>query len=299
MSKISVVINTLNEEENLPKALKSVKSFAYEVVVVDMESADNTVKIAKESGAKVYTHKRTGYVEPARNYAISKISGDWVLILDADEEVPPGLADKLIEIVNQPEADYFAIPRKNIVFNKWLRNSRWWPDYNLRFFRKGKVVWGDEIHSIPLTEGKGADLEANEELAIIHHNYNSVEQYIERLNRYTTIQAKQLKKKGKKTDWRNFIKKPMGEFLSRYFAGKGYKDGVHGLALASLQAFSELVVEVKLWELSKFAEREIEIDQITVELKKANKELNYWMADSLVNETGGIINILKRKFKLP
>lgn len=299
MSKISVVINTLNEEENLPKALKSVKSFAYEVIVVDMESTDNTVKIAKESGAKVYAHKRTGYVEPARNYAISKISGDWVLILDADEEVPPGLADKLIEIVNQPEADYFAIPRKNIVFNKWLRNSRWWPDYNLRFFRKGKVVWDDEIHSIPLTEGKGADLEANEELAIIHHNYNSVEQYIERLNRYTTIQAKQLRIKGKKTDWRNFIKKPTGEFLSRYFAGKGYKDGVHGLALASLQAFSELVVEVKLWELSRFAEREIEINQVTVELKKANKELNYWMADSLVNETGGIINILKRKFKLP
>lgn len=299
MAKISVVINTLNEEKNLPRALKSVKDWPYEVIVVDMESDDKTVAIAKKSGAKVYSHKRTGYVEPARNYAISKTKGDWILILDADEEVPTSLKEKLIDLVQSSDADYFSVPRKNIVFGKWLRYSRWWPDYNLRFFKKGHVEWSDEIHSVPITSGKGADIEDKEDYAIIHHHYESVDQYIERLNRYTGVQARELQKKGRKSDWRNFIKKPMAEFLSRYFAGKGYKDGIHGLALASLQAFSELVVEIKLWELSKFPERELEILQVNTELKNAQRELNYWAADSLSSETGGVMNRVKRKFKLP
>lgn len=298
MGKVSVVINTLNEEENLPRALNSVKDWAYEVIVVDMESTDETVKIAKKLGAQVYSHKRMGYVEPARNFAISKTTGDWIFILDADEEVPATLRKKIQQIIKEPDADYYAVPRKNIVFGKWLKHSRWWPDYNLRLFKKGHVEWGDEIHSVPLTSGIGADIESKIDFAIIHHHYITVDQYLERLNRYTSIQAKELKKKGRKPDWRNFIKKPMAEFLSRYFAGKGYKDGFHGLALASMQSFSELVVEVKLWELYKFAERDINLLEVNAELKEAQRELSYWANDSLVNETGSLVNKIKRKFKL-
>lgn len=299
MAKISVVINTLNEEKNLERALKSVKDWAYEVIVVDMHSDDDTVKIAKKYGARVFKHKRMGYVEPARNFAISKTTGDWIFILDADEEVPSTLRNKLQKLVQDSEAQYFAVPRKNIVFGKWLRHSRWWPDYNLRFFKKGHVEWGDEIHSVPLTSGKGEDIESRESFAIIHHHYNTVGQYIERLNRYTTIQAEELYKKDKKPDWRNFIKKPTAEFVSRYFAGNGYKDGIHGLALASLQALSELVVQVKLWELYKFPERDIEIKQVNEELKNAQREINYWTADALAKEMGGIVHKFKRKLKLP
>lgn len=298
MGKISVVINTLNEENNLPRALSSVKKWVYEIVVVDMHSEDSTVSIAKNAGARVFTHKRTGYVEPARNYAISRAQGDWILLLDADEEVSGTLAQKFREIAGSSEASYYAVPRKNIVFGKWLTHSRWWPDYNIRFFKKGAVEWASEIHSVPLTQGKGADLSAEESLAIIHHNYNSVEQFLGRMNRYTSIQAKELKKSGRKYSWKNFIKKPTAEFVSRFFAGQGYKDGVHGLALALLQALSELVVEVKLWELSRFPERDLEIGQLNEALKESQKEINYWTADVLVNENGGLINKIKRRFKL-
>src|SRR3989337_4151360 len=95
MARISVVINTLNEEKNLPRAIASIKGLADEIIVVDMQSDDNTKEVAEKLGALVYDHKRTGYVEPARNFAISKASGDWVLVLDADEEVPPKLREKL------------------------------------------------------------------------------------------------------------------------------------------------------------------------------------------------------------
>src|SRR4030042_3360237 len=192
MDKISVVINTLNEEKNLPRAIASVKGFAEEIVVCDMHSDDKTAEIAERLGANVYEHEKAGYVEPARNFAIEKARGKWILVLDADEEVPNSLAGKIKNIVSEPDADYFRIPRKNIIFGKWIKHSRWWPDYNIRFFKKGNVTWNEVIHSVPLTKGKGTDLDASEDAAIVHHHYETIEQYIDRLNRYTTHHSKLL-----------------------------------------------------------------------------------------------------------
>lgn len=298
MAKISVVINTLNEEENLPRALASVKDWADEIVVVDMHSEDMTVEIAKKYGARVFNHKKTGYVEPARNYAISKATGEWILILDADEEISETLAEKLKRLSQDSEVGYFAIPRKNIVFGKWLTHSRWWPDYNIRFFKKGTVHWSREIHSVPLTSGRGADIEAIEDLAIIHHHYSSVSQYMKRHDRYSSVMAKEKFKKGERFSWKLLIAKPVGEFLSRFFAAEGYKDGVHGLVLSSLQAFIELLIYVKLWELYKFPEREIALREVSGQIKEAQSEINYWVSDALVKEHGGLTHKIKRKFRL-
>jgi len=275
MSKISVVINTLNEEENLPRAMKSVKSFADEIVVVDMESIDKTRGIAKKHGAKVFSHKRMGYVEPARNFAISKSTGDWIFILDADEEIPSSLASKLKKLIKDSKVDYYGIPRKNLIFGKWMKHSRWWPDYNIRFFKKGAVTWENEIHSIPITMGTGDDLFAKEKYAIIHHHYQSIEQFVERMNTYTSVQAKEKKNDGYKFDWKDLIGKPVSEFNSRYFAGFGYKDGVHGLGVAGLQAFSELVLYLKLWSHSTEASRDkqLSVTEISREIKELRRRL--------------------------
>lgn len=277
MPKISVVINTLNEEANLPRALASVKDFGDEIVVVDMKSDDNTQSIAKKASAKVYEFKRVGYVEPARNFAISKATGDWIFILDADEELIPSLAGVLEKIAKEDSANYVRVPRKNMIFGKWIEHSRWWPDYNIRFFKKGKVTWDNEIHSIPLTEGKGADLESTEANAIVHHHYTSIAQYVGRMDRYTTIQADSLVKKGYKFNWTDIPGKSFNEFLSRYLAGEGYKDGLHGLVLALLQATSELLVYVKIWEKNKFKEEEISPKEIRGEVGKIFFGLNHWL----------------------
>ena len=242
MPKISVVINTLNEEKNLPRAIESVKNFAGEVVICDMHSDDDTVRIAKNFGAVVYEHKRVGYVEPARNYAINKASGEWIFILDADEELKGSLVNELKIISNDPKADYYRIPRKNIIFGKWIKYSKWWPDYNIRFFRKGYVSWNEIIHSVPLTTGKGIDLEAKEENAIVHHHYESIEQYIERLNRYTSHQTKVLLKEGYKFRWQDLLEKSTQEFVGRFFQSEGYKKFGHGFAHRLLQGLSESVL---------------------------------------------------------
>lgn len=298
MTKISVVINTINEEKNLSRALNSVRNFADEIVVVDMHSTDKTVEIAKEAGAKVYSHKRTGYVEPARNYAVGKATGKWILILDADERLPKKLKSKLKSIVIKPTAQYYRLPRKNIIFGKWMKYSRWWPDYNIRFFKKGYVEWSEIIHSVPTTSGKGLDLDAKLDNAIIHYHYTSISQYLERLNRYTSQQVKNKLSEGYRFRWQDLISKPSGEFLSRYFMGQGYKDGIHGLALSGLQAFSEFVFYLKLWEKQGFKKKDLRVKEVVTEMKKSKRDAAYWFADTLINLQGGLANKLRRKFKI-
>src|SRR3990170_3911426 len=205
MNKISAVINTLNEEKNLSRAMESVK-WADEIVVCDMYSEDKTVEVAKKLGAKIVRHKRINYVEPARNFVISKASGPWILVLDADEEIPDSLAKRLQEFAKSKiKSDFVEIPRKNIIFNKWMKASMWWPDYQVRFFKKGSVVWGDKIHSKPDTRGQGLQLPAEEKWAITHQNYQTIGQFIERMNRYTSIEAEELTKEGYKFDWQDLL----------------------------------------------------------------------------------------------
>lgn len=297
--KISAVVNTWNEGKNIRRCLESLK-WADEIVVVDMESTDQTIKIAEKLGAKIFSHPYTGFVEPARNFALTKTAHNWILVLDADEEISPLLAKKLKKFAREDKFDYLTLPRKNIIFGKWIKHSRWWPDYNVRFFKKGQVTWSDNIHSVPLTKGKGNDLQAKEENAILHHHYQSISQYLERLNRYTDAQAKELIEAKTKISSSDLIQRPAAEFFSRFFAGEGYKDGLHGLALALLQAFSELVKYLKVWEAKEFKPQELPFDDFLPQMKKLGQETAYWLNHSLIKETkaGGKKFWLKFKQKL-
>lgn len=277
MNKISVVINTLNEEKNIEKVLGSVK-WADEIVIVDDGSTDKTIDLAKKYTKKIYHHKGVGYVEPARNFALSKATNEWILLLDADEEVPIALAKRLQDIsIEMKDINYVEIPRKNIIFGKWMKASMWWPDYNIRFFRKGSVVWKDKIHSKPDLSGLEIKLEEKEELAIVHHNYDDLSQFIKRMDKYSTIQASELIDSGLKFHWSDLIIKPLEEFLSRFFAHRGFEDGVHGLSLSLLQAFSFLVVYLKVWEKQKFVSQEITIKDIKQLSKRSGLQIDYWI----------------------
>jgi glycosyltransferase involved in cell wall biosynthesis len=274
--KISVVINTLNEEETIKRAVESV-SWADEILVCDMNSDDDSALVAKKLGAKVIFHRRLQFVEPARNFAVSQTSHEWVLVMDPDEEISEALGKKLKEIIENPGvATFVEIPRKNLIFGKWMRNSMWWPDYNIRFFKKGSVTWSDRIHIPPKTEGQGVQIPAEERYAITHYHYTSVSQFIERMNRYTNVQAKELKATGYEFDWKDLILKPLNEFLSRYFDRRGFDDGLHGLALSLLQAFSFLIVYLKIWEMREFREETIRLSDFKIVTDKAGEDLNYW-----------------------
>lgn len=289
---LSVVITAWNEEANLPRVVSSVKKLADEiVVVVDTASTDKTAQIAEELGCQVYLHEHTGIVEPMRNFSTSKASGDWILLLDADEEIPQSLVPQIKKAVSDNKIDYYRLPRKNMIFNKWIRSSHWWPDYVYRLFRKNAVTWDDTIHSVPFTRGKGADFPAQEESSIIHHHYTSISQYVDRLNRYTDHQVTHLLKDGYNFSWTDLINKPTSEFFSQYFARGGFKEGLHGLALAGLQAFSELVLYLKLWQNSDFVPTNIDRNQLYAEFRKQSKAYRWWHYESF----NTLLSRIKRK----
>ncbi|MBI2196441.1 glycosyltransferase family 2 protein [Candidatus Daviesbacteria bacterium] len=297
VSQISVVINTLNESRNIKRVIESL-DWADELVVVDDGSEDKTIEILNElktriKKLKVFQHQGEGYVEPARNYAISKASNEWILILDADEVITETLSKKLVEIVKRmKQIDYVRIPRKNIIFGHFIQESMWWPDYNIRFFKKGKVRWSDKIHRPPEVLGQGLDLPAEEKNAIIHCSYGTISEFLERMNGYTTVQAAELKKNRYKFDWKDLFEKPLNEFLSRFFANRGYKDGLHGLVLSFLQAFSFLVVYLKLWESNNFKEQDINLTELKDQINKSSEGINYW-----IKKTDRRGNFFERIFK--
>lgn len=291
--KISVVINTLNEERNIERAINSV-AWAAEIIICDMYSDDKTVEIAKKLGAKIFFHKREAFVEIARNFAISKALNEWILVLDADEEIPDTLADKLQDIArNMNEIDYVGVPRKNVIFGHFMQHSGWWPDFNIRFFKKGKVKWLNKIHRPPETIGEGLDLPVEEKYAIIHQNYETISRFLTRMDRYTTVQAGELKQEGYRFEWKDLFEKPLGEFLSRYFANYGYKDGLHGLALSFLQAISFIVMYLKVWEIEKFKEQDFNLSELNSQKDKSGRTIDYWIKK--VKQQG---NFFKRIFKI-
>lgn len=300
-NKISAIVNTRNEEENLEDCLKSL-SFVDEIVVVDMESSDKTVEIAKKYTDKVFNHKMTGYVEPARNFAIKKAVNAWVLVVDADERIPKTLAQKLIDISDESKVDFVRIPRKNIIFNKWIEHSLWWPDLNIRFFKKGSVEWQNEIHSVPITYGTGLNLPAEEGFALEHHHYQTIDEYLTRAMRYSRQQAAELTESGYIMDVKDFISKPFSEFISRFFAAEGYKDGLHGLILSLLQAFSIFLIYLRVWQESdykKVSPKELKTIWQPTFIKKA-KEFYYWLYTIKISEESSKVKkiILKLRRRL-
>jgi (heptosyl)LPS beta-1,4-glucosyltransferase len=297
---ISAVVNTRNEEKNIEECLKSL-GFADEIIVVDMESEDTTKQLARGFTDKVFDHEMVGYVEPARNFAISKAAGNWILVVDADERIPKTLARKLIEITEKDDVDFVRIPRKNLIFGQWAQHSRWWPDYNIRFFKKGSVEWQNEIHSIPITTGNGINLDAEEALAIEHFHYSSIDEYFERALRYSSLQSKELIDSGYKFDAKDLIGKPIGEFMSRFFAGEGYKDGLHGLILAFLQMFSIMLIYLKVWQHEgQIPKNAVSFTPVWQKLFiEKFKELRYWYLTVLIqsqsSKTKRFFLKLKRK----
>lgn len=248
---ISAVIVNMNEQAKLENCLKSVAPFADEIVVLDLGSEDQSLATCAKFKAKVFKHESSPYVEKVRNAAVSKAGGDWILVLDPDEQLPDALAQKLKETANEGKYQAVNIPRKNIFFGKWIAHTNWWPDKHVRFFKKGHVLWSQNIHEYPRISGKVLDLPADTKIAILHFGYDSISLFLKRQNRYSGIEAENLNSAGIRFSWLNFFLKPAREFLVRFIKHAGFLDGFYGFALAILMMIYQVTVMVKLWEIQK------------------------------------------------
>ncbi len=247
---ISVVIATLNDEDKIEKCLSSV-SWADEKVVVDLNSTDRTREICQNLGAKVFEHERVPYVELVRNESIEKASGDWILILDPDEEIPAKLKEELLKIAKEGNFEAVLIPRKNFIFGKFIRHSAWWPDYLLRFFKKGMAQWGKEIHVDAKPQGRVLKLAVDPEMAIIHQAYSDLTSFLKRANRYSSIEAENKYQQGERYSFLGMSWAMLREFAKRFIKGMAFLDGMQGVVLTILQVYYQFLVYGKLWEMEK------------------------------------------------
>jgi glycosyltransferase involved in cell wall biosynthesis len=284
--KLSVCILALNEEKNLKACLESVSRLASEIIVgVDDQTTDKTFEVAKDMATKVFKIKHVELFHVNKQKVVSNASQPWVLWLDADERLDDELEDEIRVVVSKNQTTGYLIPRKNFIFGKWIKHSQfWYPDYQLRLWKKGKVSWPCEsIHEDPVIEGKTQKLQGH----LIHRNYTSVDQYLRKLMQYTSLDAKKRFKEFKPPYKSLMISRPIEDFIKHFVSMKGYRDGLHGLVLSLLQAFYELIVVVKVWEMNKFKTEEGEfLGQVEKQSKRLAKTYNWWKREIKIKETG-------------
>lgn len=302
--KISAVISAYNEEKKIKRCLESLK-WVDEIIFVDNSSVDSTVQIAKNYTDKIIAQKNDpGNIDIQKNTGIEKASGDWILLVDADEEVSMELADEIRQLnfgEIEEQINSFYIPRKNIIFGKWIEHSGWYPDWQIRLFRNGKGKYNKKhYHEMISVEGKTCYLNEH----IIHYNYETVAQFLHKhLFLYAPNEADEMISRGYVFDWRGIIRMPMSEFLSRYFAREGFRDGFHGLVLAVLMAFYHAGIFLNIWEKERFNEQKGQniLGGFEEEIKKSSKEIKFWLNTGKVNAEKNFFRKYARKIrnKLP
>lgn len=270
-ARISAVVNTLNEEKHIGPCLECLR-WCDEIVVVDMYSDDRTLEIAREYTDKVFCFERVGYVEPARKFAVDKTTSEWVLIVDADERIPRKLGLTLKQIAStENECVAYLLPRKNYILGKCIQYSGWNSDYQMRFFKKGSLIFSDEIHNTPKPEGKIGHVEDSMEESIIHFNYLNSQQFVERLNKYTTVEAKHLSERKEQFKFYKLITVPFKEFYSRFITLKGFKEGLTGFILSIFMAFYRFLTWAKYWEIFNKIDAQAIYDEINKRIIEEHK----------------------------
>jgi glycosyltransferase involved in cell wall biosynthesis len=241
-------VGARNAEDELRECIESCAEWVSEIVVVDMESDDDTVAVARELGARVVTVPNAGFVEPGRQKGIDAAREDWVLILDTDERAGPGLRELVSGYVGRSDLAGVFLPRQNYLFGRWIRHSGYWPDHQMRLLRPPSAEWPPLVHTKPRISGPTEKAPPSPANAIVHHNYATIREWVERNNRYTDFEVDRFLAIGRKRSLLRLLLAPPARFLSVYVRHQGFRDGLHGLTIAILMGFYAAMIELKLAE---------------------------------------------------
>ncbi len=266
MATLSVVTITLNEERNLERCLRSV-AWADERIVVDSFSGDRTVECARALGARVFQHEYPGSTRQMER-GIGYATGDWILFLDADEEVSPELAGEIQRLLRDgTECTGFELLRRPRAFGRWLEHGGWFPDWQERLVRKDSyTVNHAEVHGGFSSRGARGRLKG----MVYHYTYDTLFAYVSRMNEYTSLEVanRLARRPAARARWYNMILSPVSHFFRMFVSRRGYKDGMHGFVLAVLDATYAMLLYAKLWEYRRAQQDARETPPVT------NRELN-------------------------
>ncbi len=242
---LSLCVITRDAAGELADCLGSAR-FAGDIVVVDSGSRDDTVEIARRFGARVIEHAFDGFGRQ-KNVAVALAANDWVLCLDADERVTPRLATSIEAAIAQPRAAAYSMARRNRFLGRWLAHGEGYPDWNVRLFDRRRARWSDDaVHEHVVADGGIARLEGD----LLHQSAESLDAYLAKQNRYTTLQAQAMHARGERVSAARLVLSPLVRFLRFYVVRLGFLDGVAGLTHIAIGAFASFMKYAKLRALA-------------------------------------------------
>lgn len=242
---ISVVIIAKNEAERIEACLQSV-AWADEIVVIDSGSIDATCDIARRFTAGVHSIPWRGF-GPQKQAGVDLASHDWILNVDCDERVTPGLAAEIATILSQETpCDAYSVPRRTFLGNKEIRHCGWYPDRTIRLFNRSRARFSDSpVHERVVTEGTTADCRGH----LLHYSFSGLGQLFVKLNHYSDLSARQMFDRGKRCTVFDLTARPLFAFFKTYLLRLGFMDGVEGFEIAVTTAMLTFAKYMKLREL--------------------------------------------------
>lgn len=255
MNLLSACLITRNEEHNLPRVLNSVRGVVDEIVVVDCGSQDRTVEIARDHGAKVIARTWTNFAEQ-KNIAAAAASHNWILSLDADEELSSELRDSLLVWKRQePEFAVYEFARRTWYLGAWINHTGWYPDFQRRLFRRDAAQFSGIIHEALRFQGKAGRLKGD----LLHYTVRTVEEHEQKVERYTTLAAQQMLTAGRRS-WRAAMwLAPPWNWLNNYVLRLGFLDGHRGWVISRMAARGTWL---KFKKLGKLIEAQQQVGEV-------------------------------------
>lgn len=245
-NQLTAIIPTLNEEHDIEECLASV-AWAPRRVVFDCFSTDRTVELAREAGAEVIQHPFENYAQ-FHNAAMERVEAEWILFVDADERVTAELAVEIQAVLAEERAEVlWWIPRYNYIFGRLTLGAGWYPDYQARLLRRGRVRWERPVHEIAVADGPQGYLTNH----LVHYNYATLAEFVERQERYVRYDVGILYQQGVRPHWYTPYSQAVQHFWWRFITLRGLRDGLHGLRLSLLMAYYEAVKYRRLTQLWK------------------------------------------------
>jgi len=243
---ISALIICYNEEKNIEDCLKSIQ-WVDELIVIDAYSSDKTVEICNKYTENVYQNSWKGFSDQ-RLFGLAKINNDWVFSLDADERCTEDLKKEILELIkNNPLENGYLIPRKNYFNKKWIKNGGWYPNYQLKLFRKKSAKLTSRlVHESYEIDGKISRLKND----LIHYSITSITDYANRINKYSSLSAEE-KLNNLKISLFSLLIRPFSDFIHKYILQLGFLDGIEGLIISFFHSYTKFLLYIKIWELRK------------------------------------------------
>jgi glycosyltransferase involved in cell wall biosynthesis len=243
---LSATLIAHDEAERVGRCLESLRWADEIVVVVDARTTDATAEIARRFTDRVLVHEFVDYADQ-RQWAADQARGEWIFWVDCDEVVPEPLAREIQTTLRAPRCDAYLLPRRDYMFGKWINHGGWYPQLQMRLYRRSLGRWRGAVHETIEFSGSVGRLAE----CVLHYSHRRVRDWVAKMERYTTMEAQALHDAGRRASWATILLEPVLYFGYKYLVQQGWRDGLHGLALASLLGCYRMIRNLKLWDLQQ------------------------------------------------